>query len=70
MPLLVNEEGHNGFRGYRASLIFALRQDLAPDVLSDRLLWFRRAFPSTTLDKQVFYEIVLTGYGTDGLFVK
>jgi hypothetical protein len=34
-------------------LIFASRQDLAPVIPKGRLPWFRRAFPSTTLDKKV-----------------
>jgi len=34
--------------------------------LSGRLLWFRRAYPSTTLDKKVFYWIVEKGYGSTG----
>jgi hypothetical protein len=39
--------------GCSTPLIFAFRQELAPDAMSGRLLWLRRAFPSTTLDKQV-----------------
>ena len=42
----------------RPDLIFALRQELAPDTQMSRLLWFHRAYPSTTLDKVVYLFVV------------
>jgi hypothetical protein len=48
-----DEKGRDDRVSQGSHLIFALRQDLAPVVpfSGDRLLWLRRAFPSTTLDK-------------------
>jgi len=48
-----DEKGLGDMVSQGSHLIFAQRQDLAPvvPIQGSRLLWLRRAFPSTTLDK-------------------
>ncbi|AJY68694.1 hypothetical protein RW64_03305 [Geobacter sulfurreducens] len=59
-PLPGNGKGPVRVGGHKLPLIAPFRAGFSTwRPLPDRLLWFHRAFPSTTLDKKVYYSLLV-----------